>query len=140
MLAWVRLVSGLWWPGEVPDTSSEASSTSVHMPNLRIMKLFQKEMIPIDISQEETVHLLSQTGVSEVDVFFHLHHEQVVPVDQSEAFSLAVRELGTHLGLKKDKEVETPQQLVKTTKRTSAISWDNYFMAVAFLSAYVSLT
>lgn len=146
MFAWVRLVNGVWWPGVIDPEDP----MFMQMPNLRIIKLNQiknqQMRIPIDLSQEDSVNLCTQTEMSAKEVFFSLHsHNQVLPDDQcfSEAdFSQAVKELSAQLGLKPEamaetQETETPQQLVKTTKRTTAISWDNYFMAVAFLSAYV---
>lgn len=140
MFAWVRLVNDVWWPGVIADT--EASTLCMHMPNLRIMKLNGKvdSNIPIDISHKDSVHLCAQTEImSAKEDFFVLHQDQVLPEDlcfNQSIFSLAIKELGVQLGLKTE-ETETPQQLVKATKRTSAIPWDNYFMAVAFLSAYV---
>jgi hypothetical protein len=158
MFAWIRLMNGVWWPGCIADTekTDDSSSLYVHMPHLKMMKLNGKATIPIDISQTDSVDVCRTTEMSGITEFLHLHQDQVLPEDQSAVFSLAVEELAVQLGLKtvtvtEKKETKTKtytetekvmetvahtaQQLVKTSKRTSAISWDNYFMAVAFLSA-----
>jgi hypothetical protein len=145
MFAWVYLANGLWWPGCIQDAQSKAS-VFVHMPNLRIIKLnsLPESMIPIDISQEDSVHLLQESAaMTSKENFFHMHQDQQIPEGQSATFSCAVQELAAQLGVVAETpaeetlaaETETPLQLAKTTKRTTAIPWDNYFMAVAFLSA-----
>jgi hypothetical protein len=156
MLAWVCLANGLWWPGVFLESETK-DSMFVHVPNLKIIKLNDKEMIPIDISQEDTVTILTASDKADKEAFFHLHLNQAIPDDQGPVFARAVEELAAQLGLEKSATTattaatttttavvagkvtgdETHIQSVKTTKRTTAIPWDDYFMAVAFLSAYV---
>lgn len=64
-----------------------------------------------------------------------------IPPDLAPSYSSAVRELAVLLGeAVKDsdavkEEDKSHSVIVKSSKRLTAISWDNYFMAVAFLSA-----
>ena len=137
MIAWIHLTSGLWWPGIVTDTTDDMLSQS---PNLRIAKLFDKEIIAVDISQEECFQSYGESdSFDDIEAFITLHRDQVTPENQSESFMKAVKELSGQLeiyanGIKKAAET-SQNQVTRTTKRLSAISWDSYFMAVAFLSA-----
>lgn len=141
MSVWVRLDTGLWWPGCISDTPS----TFVHMSHLRIVNLNELESIPVDISDEGSVVTIQSTeNIDAKEKFLQLHCDQNVPDHLVLSFSLAMESLAKKLQVcipastqKKDsiEEAVVPSQLMKTTKRTSAISWDNYFMAVAFLSA-----
>jgi hypothetical protein len=104
------------------------------------MQLYGRGIIPIDTSREESVTLWTGSNIEDVKIFLGLHENQDISEELCVDFQHAMKEVASQMSAIAATVVAADgasQQvtLVKTTKRETAIPWDNYFMAVAFLSA-----
>ena len=138
MFAWVRLANDLWWPGCVLEAETDAAFT--HLPALKIMQLYGRGIIPIDTSREESVTLWTGSNSEDVTIFLGLHENQDISEELCVDFQHAMKEVASQMSaiaatVMAADGASQQVTLVKTTKRETAIPWDNYFMAVAFLSA-----
>jgi hypothetical protein len=145
-LAWILLENDIWWPGLLPDENKSLLNGRVSS-SFRIVSLFgTDERVIVDLSM--TSDIIRHN--SHIDSnFFTLFSEQCVSDQFREKFSFALEEFNKYAAASKNDFQPPPDEksngnnslqndLVLTNqslKRKDVLTWDDYFIAVAFLSA-----
>ena len=121
----VRLDCGLWWPAVL--TAPKFEKFKYSESNARIARLMGvDETVTIDPSASDSV-----IHPNEKIEFLDFHKNQDVPISYQIEFHNAMTELEVIL----EPSESAVSISTSTQKRSDAIIWDDYFLAVAFLSA-----
>lgn len=132
-LVWILLDNEIWWPG-ILENERNTFLNGKTPSSFRIVSLFgTKERIIVDLSRSENI--LQNTNCMES--FYTAYTEQIIPENLYPHFLEAVKELNEYRPKENDESLSTPSDLslTRSLKRKDALTWDDYFIAVAFLSA-----
>lgn len=154
--AWVLLEGDVWWPSIVKNPTNKYLNRK-RQSNCRIVQLLgTNETIAVknNLQEQEIILLSSFSSSSQTIDFLDLHRVQEIPAELKEFFEMALvslNELVTQNFEGKETErkesnvdlnetnseivVSPPSNQQLSTKRKDALTWDDYFIAVAFLSA-----
>lgn len=139
-LVWVLLENNIWWPGIVENQRNPILNGRA-LSSLRIVSLFgTKERIIVDLSNSEGI--LQYNSSTELD-FFSAYTEQSIPDELRLIFVEAVDSFNEYAPKVDSLSQISPHPpnsnssmtVSKSLKRKDALTWDDYFIAVAFLSA-----
>lgn len=128
---WVRMTNNVWWPAhsiseQRRDDFAHASAriSFVSIVHLRIE-------VAVDAHDMESVrHVEADTAE-----FHYLCYSQVVPVHLRDKFEQCISALLSNLNATGASAAVPVALPASASKRLDVISWDDYFMAVAFLSS-----
>lgn len=129
-VTWILMKHAVWWPVQLNDSSScdfEQASPRV-------------KRVTIHGSGEELfVDMHDASSVQHVEVgspeFQRLCNLQVLPHHLKDRFDRSVAALQSGIPQRAPLADEAMADKKRDSKRVGAISWDDYFMAVAFLSS-----
>jgi hypothetical protein len=141
-LAWILLDNDIWWPGQLQNEKNLVLNGRT--PSLfRIVLLFgtaERVIVDLSISSE-----IIQYNSNIESNFFTLYAEQNVNDEFREKFALALQEFKKYVPSESrnpsthiepiDSSLNNLSVTNQSLKRKDVLTWDDYFIAVAFLSA-----
>jgi hypothetical protein len=135
-LVWVLLESELWWPGQLPSAGDKPSLLKGRAPShFQIVTLFgTEERIIVDLTRTDEIQVNHPQTTTN---FFTLYSDQALPEPLRVQYSLAIEQFTRFAPpLPPPPGPDTNSLMSKPSlKRKDALTWDDYFIAVAFLSA-----
>jgi deoxycytidylate deaminase len=138
-LVWVLLENDLWWPGFLPTRERNEVLNSRQPSHLQIVTLFgTEERVIVDLTRTEEIQVNTPSHTK--SNFFTLYLGQNIPECLQGKFSLALEQFNSCAPLPDTTDPAdstSSNSLVQnpSLKRIDALTWEDYFIAVAFLSA-----
>lgn len=138
-VVWVLMKHGVWWP-TAPVAASSSQDVSASLPIFEQQSSRLDQVTIIGLHEIIVVDKDDQASVQHLQVgcrnYIHMCTSQTIPDSLKEKFSQSIAELESQHPIEAVEGISaTDIAPASTSKRRDVVSWDDYFMAVAFLSS-----